>query len=296
MRRVWGAFFASCAVAGFVLLGIVWPDQFLLWLSTFIPVFLGLVVILVPAKNEDAQTHMRWRYALGVALILYGGLVWAQQTRQASDSQVDRETAIKDTAAQTSADVSERVNKQYQDMIDDLNMQILSLRRQLSDQARDFAAQLKQTGTDLAGSISKVGTAAVKYAELQFKGWSDEQNGPTNSPPTIVADQSGVFTLNFTFMNNSETATGTGDVWLYLCDACQLSEEPRGFDRPTGLNERERHLTFQQLNPGVTMQKQTIKIKINGGPFAWAELSFQYSCAACGKVSSIQTVRYLVKS
>lgn len=293
MRRAWGAFVAACALAGFVLLGFVWPDQLLLWLSAFIPVFLGLVVILVPAKQEDARIHMRWRYALGVALILYGGLVWAQQTREDRESQVERDKAVKDTAAQTSAEVSATVNRQYQDMIADLNMQILSLKTQLSDQAKDFAAQLKQTGTDLAGSISKVGPQPVKYAQLKFQAWSGLLNGPTDDPPAIRPDQSGVFTLSFSFTNVSDTPTGTGDVWVFVCDECQFSEEPTGFDRPNGTNEKVRHMFFQQLNPGVTMQKQTIRLKISGGPYAWTDILVDYSCATCGKVSPRQPLRYL---
>lgn len=268
-------------------------DQLLLWLVLVIPVFLGLVVILVPAKHEDEKGHMRWRYALGVLLILYGGLAWIQQSRAAKSSTVDREKAIKDTAAETSATVSKTVGQQYEDMITDLTMQIQSLRDQLANQSKSFAIQLKQTETDVNGNISKVGTAPVKYAQLQFMIFDVESPTPRTSQ-TIGPDDNGIYTLDFTAKNISDTAAVSPEIWVHLCDHCVFAEEPSGFDRPQGLEEHSRHKQFQILNPGVSMEKMTLKFKIVGGPFRYADIGFDYSCASCGKMTDVQTIRNFI--
>jgi hypothetical protein len=238
---------------------------------------------------------MRWRYVLGIALIGYGGLVWMQQSRANSQSQVERDRAITDTAAKTSAAVSAEVSKaigaEYQNMIADLNMQIQGLQHQLSDQAKDFARQLKQTDTDLNGSISKVGVPPTRYAQLEFKAFSEKPVGTTS---TITPDGDGVFSVDFVFTNTSDIGTGAGDVWVFICDQCEFSGNQVGFDSPTGLIDREKHMTFQQLNPGVTMERKTIHMKITGGPFSWTDVGFRYACAECGKVNPLQPVRYVI--
>ena len=40
-------------------------DQLVTWLVLVVPVLLGVIVIAVPARHDDEQKHMRWRYALG---------------------------------------------------------------------------------------------------------------------------------------------------------------------------------------------------------------------------------------
>ena len=297
LRVVWLTFLWACVAALFVLVGI-WTfrqaahaDQVLSWLIAFVPVILGVLVIAVPAKHEDEQTHMRWRYVLGGVLIVYGVLVWVQQTRALSEAQADQQKAITDTAAKTSAAVSAEVSKtvgaEYQNMIADLNMQIQSLQHQLSDQAKDFARQLRQTDADLNGSISKFGIPPTRYAQLEFKAFS-------GSSPTIIPDKDGVFSVDFIFTNTSEVGTGTGDVWVFICDECEFAGNQVGFDSPVGLIDREKHMTFPQLNPGVTMERKTIRIKITGGPFSWTDLGFRYACAECGKVNPMQLVRYSI--
>jgi hypothetical protein len=116
-------------------------DQILSWLVLVVPVALGLVLILVPAKHEDEKRHMRWRYILGVSLIIYGGLTWVQQSRATKNSAKERESAIRETservASETSAKVTKLVGEEYQAMITDLSGQIQVLKQQLSAQAKD---------------------------------------------------------------------------------------------------------------------------------------------------------------
>lgn len=116
------------------------PDQILSWPVLVVPVALGLIVILVPAKHEDEKGHMRWRFVLGISLILYGGLSWWQQSRATKASVKDRESAIQETAqtvaAATSASVTKTVTQLYSGMISDQKTQIAQLQSQLAEQGK----------------------------------------------------------------------------------------------------------------------------------------------------------------
>lgn len=113
--------------------------KFAEWLFVVIPVVLGLIVILVPTKKEDAKGHTRWRYILGACLLLYGLLAWWEQNNQ--DRQRDK--AIRDTSEQVSVqvtkDVTKAVAEQYQAVIQNLTSQIGDLKGQLAAQGKDVS-------------------------------------------------------------------------------------------------------------------------------------------------------------
>ena len=92
-------------------------DLVLSWMVIVVPVVFGVILIFVPARKEDEKTHMRWRYILGVALIIFGALSWWQQSRATAASSKDREDAIAKTsekvAAETSKQVTQTVSELY---------------------------------------------------------------------------------------------------------------------------------------------------------------------------------------
>ena len=152
-------------------------------------------------------------------------------------------------------------------------------------------ALLTKTESDLDVSISKVGTPPVKYAQLQFRIFD-----PTSPDPVmakyITPDADGIYTAEFTTTNISDTTASMVDIWVQVCEQCSYAVEPAGFDKPQGIPEQNRHRTFQILNPGVSFEKMTIKFKIVGGPFAFTEVQFHYSCSTCGKLAPAQTIKY----
>jgi hypothetical protein len=112
-------------------------DSVLSWLVLVVPVVLGLIVILVPAKREDAKRHMRWRYILGASLILYGCITAWQQHRAIKASTKERDDAIKQTSAQVTRDVTKIVGDQYSEVVKNLTDQIGDLKGQLAKQSKD---------------------------------------------------------------------------------------------------------------------------------------------------------------
>lgn len=73
--------------------------QVLNWLVVFVPVALGLIVILVPSKHEDPRRHRRWRRILGISLIVYGGVVWWQGAHNMNEQAAIRAEGDRRTAA-----------------------------------------------------------------------------------------------------------------------------------------------------------------------------------------------------
>ncbi len=131
-------------------------------------------------------------------------------------------------------------------------------------------------------------------AVLQFSFWSDTAFPVTTQ--TLAPDEGGVFTVVFIAKNVSDmTATRSADIWVYVCDDCEIVEAPKGFDQPQGLHESARHKVVPNLNPGVTFEKMTIKLKLKR-PLASFEVGFRYACETCGKMKEIQRMTVLISS
>jgi hypothetical protein len=107
----------------------------------------------------------------------------------------------------------------------------------------------------------------------------------------LAPDTNGIFDIQFTLSNSSETTAEGLDVWVYLCEVCSFAHEPAGMDRPAGTSTRSRHFTFSSLNPGVSMNVQKIEVKLAPQTPATQSFAFgvRYSCRTCGgKVSPLQ--------
>jgi hypothetical protein len=286
-RRLWFIFvlpwmvvLTFFAVVWFFTHGVV--GHILSWLVVVVPVFLGLIVIVVPARLENEQKHMRWRYALGACLILYGGLAWLEQSSSESQSVRDREQAVEDTAAKTSAQVSATVGKEYQAMIDDLNSQIKSLKQQLAEQSTDFTRELMKAKSDLSGSISRV--TPPENADIQFTLTPSPEDRPVMAK-ALPLGIDGVVSVDFQATNISNVGAASLDLWIHLCDGGGFAKEPAGFENPNGdATSVIRHRAWGDLNPQVTTAKMTVDVKLPGNathrPF---QIAFIYSCRNCGK-------------
>lgn len=130
-------------------------DQVLSWLVVVVPVLLGLVVMLVPAKQEDKRRHMRWRYILGACLIVYGGLSWWQQSRAAvaSDKEVQsRRQEVEDLKAVMQAnEVKNAADMSY-------------LKAKLED-----ADKMNDRLSKFAPAIMKLAEASAEFTRKQYE-------------------------------------------------------------------------------------------------------------------------------
>lgn len=151
-------------------------DTVLSWMVIFVPVVFGVILILVPAKKEDAKTHMRWLGGLGAALITFAVLSWWQQARAAKASTKDRELAItktsKEVAAETSKQVTLTVSELYSHVISEQKTQIANLEAELKAQGRNL--------NDIKGSDIVSGKKPIKVEV------TNPASAPTASSPILT--------------------------------------------------------------------------------------------------------------
>jgi hypothetical protein len=89
---------------------------------------------------------------------------------------------------------------------------------------------------------------------------------------------------------SDDSATGQGDVWVQACDDCSFATEPPGFVKHPGQSERARHRTFQNLNPGVSLETFTIDIA-SPRNVRKMDVGMWYSCEHCkGGTSQMQRI------
>jgi len=265
-------------------------DRILAFSVVIAPTVLALVLEIV---DERIRKHRFWRWGIIAFGIALSGATWLQMSRQEMAASIGQEQAVERVASETSKQVTKVVGDQYQSMITDLTMQIQELKNQLSTQDKSLTEALKQTDTDLSGSISKVGVAPVKYAQLQFAFWPEDlTKSPTDVIRAIPTGSDGVLTVDFTVTNISDTPAMTVELWVQLCNDCSFAKEPQGFEKPSGMGDRTRHKQFQQLNPGVSLEKMTIDLKTSR-PYRTVLVDFRYSCATCGKLGAPQGLTIL---
>jgi hypothetical protein len=103
-------------------------DSILSWFVLWIPVALGLVLILVPAKKDDEAAHRKWRYILGGCLIVYGAIVGWQQSRASHAAARDKQEIISQTservAKETTQNVTAALQSQYGPTINEMARQL----------------------------------------------------------------------------------------------------------------------------------------------------------------------------
>jgi hypothetical protein len=155
-------------------------DSILSWVVLLVPVVLGVIVIAVPARHEDEKGHMRWRYALGVCLILYGAITWWQQSRDRTTAAKERQKAVQETAAETSKQVTATVSDLYSHMISEQKTQIANLESELKAQSRNLDA--------IKGSDIVTGKKPVRV-ELTNPGLSPTPPAPVLSGIRIASQK-----------------------------------------------------------------------------------------------------------
>jgi hypothetical protein len=281
LRQVWYSFVAAVVLA-FIVVGSGWfyhhQDIQIVAIHGVcdsIP-FLVTIVFAVWAR-EVSNLSKRMRI-----LILIGGLgcsallAWRDYLDLRA-SRADIQTAIGTAVS--------GANQHSDQQVETVKSDVEGVKQDLKNAESDLTSQLAKTGSDIDANIGKVGTAPVKYAQLQFKLFDLSSETP-KTEQSVSPDANGVYTVDFTATNISDTATGFLDIWVYICKECSFAEEPVGFDKPQGVPDFERHMNVVELNPGVTLAKMTIKIKISGGPFSATDVGFNYSCASCGNISA----------
>jgi hypothetical protein len=152
---------------------------------------------------------------------------------------------------------------------------------------------ISKSESDLSSTINNIAVPPVKQAKLQFSFFSPNTSKMPIVSQELYPDENGVFSLEFGVTNISDTVAANGEIWIFVCDQCLFAEDPQGFDKPEGSLAATRHTKFQILNPGVSVDIK-VKVKLVGGPYRFFVVGMRYSCALCGKLQDVQSVKITV--
>jgi hypothetical protein len=111
-------------------------DLALSWAVIFLPFAFSIIFAFIPDRQEQERRYKRWRLWLFLFGILFAPLSWLQQTRFVKNAANDQEKAIERTAqtvsekvvpkvaSETSAKVTDVLNRQYGTVISELYQQL----------------------------------------------------------------------------------------------------------------------------------------------------------------------------
>jgi hypothetical protein len=261
-----------------------WNDIKLLnFLAAWIPFVLSILIAFVPEHKMSRRKKISWRTSVIAIGFAWSVVLWHQQVIADNTAKQDQKTIVTDAVTQSNLHSDQEIGAVRSD-VQGVKTDVQGVKKDLEGQISDT---ISKSTSDITNSLGKVGTPTPKYAQLQFSLWP---GNPAQLPLTsslVRPNADGSFSVDFTVTNVSDTEATTVELWVYLCDNCEFSGEPKGFDRPTGLPEKARHKIFSSLNPGVSLEKMTVDVKVDPG-FQYFTLGFVYSCATCGKLTPMQ--------
>jgi len=215
----------------------------------------------------------------------FSWMLWKQQRLSVEVTKRDQQSAVQAAVRQS--------NDHSDEQIAGVRKDVHTETQTLDEKMKGLSSQVAATETHINGAIHNVVVPSPQYAKLQFSLFPDSTVSLPLTTESLAPDKDGVFTVDFTVTNISETTAARGaDLWVFVCTQCKIVEEPQGFDRPNGLPESERHKVFQNLNPGVSLEKMTVKLKLVE-PYQAFLISFKYSCETCGKMTAAQDLKVL---
>jgi hypothetical protein len=278
--QVWYIFGGGCISAGFIL-GSLWiynhrgdadqQDVIVNFVVAWIPTLLGILIAFVP---DLRKAHLAWRLAIVAVGIMWSVLLARQQILALRTSRNQQQQAIMNAVNQSDAHTDQ---------------QIAALRDDMKTSVKGLSSQLSETGTKITGNILSNKPPKVEPARLTFSLFGLGSAFPITST-SMRADATDEFSLDLTVKNVSSTSANQGELWISLAPDCVYASEPDGFDRPGGTDESTRHKRFDNLNPGVSLEKMNIKVKLVK-KHAGFDMALRYSCATCRELAAPSVVR-----
>jgi hypothetical protein len=256
------------------------------FLAAWIPFVISVFIAFVPEHEMSRTQKWLWRSAVIIIGFAWSAVLWHQQVITDALGKKDKIEIVTNAVTQSNAHSDQQ--------IDGVRADVKTTTQALDQKLTNLSSQVSTTEKTITGNLSKFSPPVPQYAKLQFSFFTQSSASLPLTTESLAPDKDGIFTVDFVVTNISETTTAkNGDIWVIACDQCTIVEEPQGFDRPKGLPELERHKTFQNLNPGVTLEKMTVKLRVNGLYQAFL-ISLRYSCETCGKVTDAQDLKALI--
>lgn len=274
-----------------------WDDARLVnFLAAWIPSVLSVLVAFVPEHEMTPVKKILWRSSVIAVGFAWSVVLWHQQVVTDIASKRDQQNMVAEAVSQSNSHSDEQIGFVRQDVKGvKADLAGTASKTDLTKTATAITGSVAKSQAELSVNIGKINKPdPPEQVRLQFSLFVPETR--TDALPILThavsQGKDGNFPVDLFVTNISNTAGEAIDIWIQLCDLCSFAAEPAGFDKPQGLDERARHRLIPLLNPGVSLEKQTIVVKSTvKAPFSFT-IVFRYSCKACGKQGEVvpQTV------
>jgi hypothetical protein len=261
-----------------------WNDVKLVnFLAAWIPFVLSVLLAFVPEHKMTTTKKLLWRGGVILVGFAWSVVLWHQQAVADAAARKDQENIVTAAVSKANEHSDVRIGS-VQAEVKGVKTDIGGVKSDLKETKDALSGMVSKTAADLASSIGKVGRPdPPEPIRFEASLWPATDLNTASWPIkrlTLSAGADGSIPVEFTFRNMSGAAATNAEIWIQVCDACSFAKEPEKFDHPEGSDARVRHRLIQLLNPGVTMEKMTVSVKLEH-PFAGFTLHFRYSCQGC---------------
>lgn len=276
---VGGIGFALCALA-FMALGIYvyWDSPKIIgFLAAWIPFAFSILIAFFPSTKEMKHPWLQWTWRATVVVLGFGGsaMFWHQEELSDRENAAQTQSAVNKAVSQANEHSDKKFNE-MQGKVTDLGNSL----------TKSFSDQMGKTETDLTSSIGKVGKPdPPERPRFTFSLWEENVKTFPLESEVLSPDVDGSYHISFAVRNDSAVQAQGIEEWVHICDLCAFAVDPPGFDRPKGMDERERHRSIPGMNGGVTLVEGN-EIRVKAPNLSRFSMIFKVTCGTCGEVEA----------
>jgi hypothetical protein len=259
-----------------------WNDVRLVnFLAAWIPFVLSTLLAFVPEHKMTTTKKWLWRSSVMLVGLSWSVVLWHQQVVTDETARKDQENMVISAVTKANEHSDQKIESVKKD-VGGVKTDVGGVKSDLKDATDALTGLLSKNQSEITSGLSKVGKPdPPETVRFQASLWPDSAD--VSWPivkRTIAPNADGNIPVDVTFRNISGTSVSNADIWIELAPHCTFVSEPEGFDRPAGQPESTRHRVITLINPGVTMAKMTLMIKVEK-PFTTFDIAFRYSCQWC---------------
>lgn len=250
------------------------------FLAAWIPFVLSVLFAFVPSAKEMKHEWIKWTWRTSVVIV---GFVWSVMLWHQQDLADRANTAQTQVAIQTAVNSAVNEANQHSDQ------KFQNVESDLKGFSKTFDTALKNATGDIDTNLGKVGKPEPpERSKLVFSLWRDGLT-PNDFPlesEILSPEKDGSYHIAFLIKNDSAVLARGVEEWVDICDQCTFTDEPKGFDRPQGMRNSERHRSIPGLNPGVSILEGN---EFNVTVPSWIgrfPVVFKATCNTCGAVTT----------
>lgn len=263
-----------------------WNDfNFVNFLTAWIPFVLSVLLAFIPDAALKTHSRIVWRTGVILGGLLYSLLLWHQQSLALTKGMEAQRQLVSSAITSANAHTDQQIGSVRND-VRSVKTDVQGIKGDIQETQSAMSQVFSESAASITNSISKVGKPdPPEKAKVSFSLWPFYGDS-ADLANSLTPDKDGVFTVDVTFRDVANTAAASNmDVWLDICSKCRYVSEPAGFDKPAGIDEHVRHLLIPLLNPGITFQKTSIRLRleddVRNAPYF--DIGFTYACQGCAK-------------